>query len=290
MNYDYANTVKRRSLKRLFHLNQRTKMIVTSCLALFLLLFIMIYGHFIDETAIEMDLNSQSQAPSLAHPFGTDWIGRDMFVRTMKGMSISIWVGIIASLASSFISIIIGSIAAFFGKKVDKVITWFIDVTMGMPMLIFMILLSVLFGKGIQGIIIGLVLTHWVYLARVVRAEVMQIRSSPYVKVSQSFGKSKGYIMIHHIIPHALPQFIVGAVLMFPHAILHEAALTFLGFGLPVTQPAIGIILSESMGYLSTGLWWLAVIPGLALVVMVRIFDILGDQLQLFIDPKRAQE
>ena len=120
------------------------------------------------------------------------------------------------------------------------------------------------------------------------RAEILQVQAAEYVALSHRLGKSRWWIARQHMIPHLLPQLLVGFVLLFPHAILHEAAVTFLGFGLSPQQPAIGIILSESMRYLSTGMWWLAFFPGLSLLLMVRIFDVLGDHVGKLIDPHRA--
>ena len=145
-------------------------------------------------------------------------------------------------------------------------------------------------GRGLKGLLVGVAATHWCSLARLIRAEVMQLRSQQYVAVSRRLGKSSGWILVHHLLPHLVPQFFVGLVLLFPHAILHEAAVSFLGYGLPPDQPAIGIILSESMKYLSAGLWWPAVFPGLTLLLIVLLVDKLGDNLRMMIDPYSAQD
>lgn len=108
--------------------------------------------------------------------------------------------------------------------------------------------------------------------------------------VSRKLGKSGGWILLHHLLPHLAPQFLVGLILMFPHAILHEASVSFLGFGLPPEQPAIGIILAESMRYLSAGMWWPALLPGLTLVLIVLLVDKLGEHLEMTLAPYSAQE
>ena len=133
-------------------------------------------------------------------------------------------------------------------------------------------------------------LTHWPELARVVRAEVLQIRSAPYVQAAYKMGRTKGQVAWGHMIPHVLPVWLVGVVLLFPHAIMHEASITFLGFGLPAEEPAIGVILSESMQYISTGKWWLALFPGLLLLAAVMLFDVIGENLKKLMDPGSAQE
>lgn len=118
----------------------------------------------------------------------------------------------------------------------------------------------------------------------------MQLRNQQFVAVSRRLGKSSGWILTRHLLPHLVPQFLVGLILMFPHAILHEASISFLGYGLPPEQPAIGIILSESMKYLSAGMWWPAVFPGLLLVAVVLLMDRLGENLRVILDPYSAQE
>lgn len=270
--------------------NRRFSTLVFLISSLSILIILLLIGIILPQSTVDINLSDIKQAPSAHHIFGTDWLGRDMLCRTLKGLSVSMEVGIITAVASCVIAVILGATAAYFGGKVDSVIKWLTDVTMGMPMTIFLIMISVLVGKGKKGIILGVVLTHWVHLARIIRVEVMQIRNRQYIAQSRSFGKSGFYILKNHILPAILPQFIVGVVLLFPHAILHEAAITFLGFGIPPDQPAIGIILSEAMGYLNTGMWWLAVFPGVVLVVIVRIFDKLGERLNYMLNPTTGQQ
>jgi ABC-type dipeptide/oligopeptide/nickel transport systems, permease components len=151
-------------------------------------------------------------------------------------------------------------------------------------------LISFVCGRGVKGVIIAVALTHWPNLTRIIRAEVMQLRSAQYVQQAVKMGKNRWWIARRHMVPHLLSQFLVGLILLFPHAILHEAAITFLGFGLPLQMPAIGVILAESMKYLSMGIWWLAFFPGLLLLLLVLLFEALGDNLKLLIDPHRAHE
>ena len=159
------------------------------------------------------------------------------------------------------------------GKKADAVVTWLIDLMLGIPHIVLLILISYALGKGFWGVTIGVALTHWPSLARILRAEILQLRDADYVVASRNFGKSPVYIARHHFAPHLIPQMLVGLVLMFPHAILHEAGLTFLGFGIEPTAPAIGVLLSESLRYLTAGKWWLGLFPGLVLLLAVLAFD-----------------
>ncbi len=268
----------------------RKKTLVACIVAASLVVLVAVVGAVLAPCAMQSDLTLKNQAPSLQHLFGTDNLGRDMLVRTISGLSTSIGIGLLAAGVSSVIALVLGTAAALGGKKVDACITWLIDLMMGIPHIVLLILISYALGKGFWGVAVGVAVTHWPSLCRVVRAEVLQVKQSSYVAVARKLGRSPFYIAVHHMIPAVLPQFIVGLILLFPHAILHEAAVTFLGFGLPPEQPAIGVILSESMNYLSMGMWWLALFPGLALLAVVMLFDAVGQGIRTLLDPARAQE
>lgn len=281
--------LKETKLKR-FTWNRRQRTLWTIVIATVFLLVVVLWGSILDETKIATNLNARNLSPSLDHLFGTDWLGRDMFSRTIMGLSLSIGVGFIGAIGSATIALILGMSAASMGKVADRMISWLIDLFLSVPHLVTLILIAFTLGGGFKGIVIGLMLTHWPSLARVIRAEVMQVRSAEYVQISRQMGKSRWWIAAHHIFPHIIPQILIGFMLLFPHVILHEAAVTFLGLGLSPHEPAIGIILSESMKYLSSGMWWLAFFPGLCLLIIVRMFDTIGENLRLLIDPTRAHE
>ncbi|QMV44808.1 ABC transporter permease [Cohnella cholangitidis] len=254
------------------------------------LLVIVILSYWLSNDNLRLGTGSKNLMPSVEHLFGTDWLGRDMFTRTIKGLRLSLAVGAFASLLSVLIAIVMGICAAIFGKAVDAAISWIIDLFIGMPHLVFMVLICFIVGGGIKGIVLGVCLTHWTALARVVRSEVLQIKSAEYIQISRSYGKSAWYIARKHILPFIFPQIMIGFLLMFPHVILHEAALTFLGFGLSPQTPAIGIILSEAMNHISTGKWWLVVFPGLLLVVVVKSFDSISEKVRILMEPSSSND
>ncbi|MFF3102632.1 ABC transporter permease [Viridibacillus arvi] len=264
-----------------FPLNLKQRTFFKILISIVFLVIVILGGVLLDEGRIVTNLNERNSAPSLNHLFGTDWLGRDMFTRTVMGLSLSIGVGLIGAIGSTFIALFLGMAAATMGKMADRLISWIIDLFLSVPHLVTLILIAFTLGGGFKGIVIGLTLTHWPSLARVIRAEVMQVRSAEFVQVSQKMGKSRWWIALHHILPHIAPQLLIGFMLLFPHVILHEAAVTFLGLGLSPHEPAIGIILSESMKYLSSGMWWLAFFPGLCLLIVVRTFDQIGENLRL---------
>lgn len=243
-----------------------------------------------DDQGLAVDFLHKRMAPSWEFPFGTDWLGRDMLTRTIMGLCRSLAVGLLAAFFSSAIAITLGVMAATLGNKVDTVVSTLVNLVMATPHLVLLILISFACGGGATGVIIAVSVSHWPSLTRIIRAEIIQLRTSDFISLSRRFGKSPYWIGRHHMVPHILPQFVIGLILMFPHAILHEAGLTFLGFGLEPHTPSIGILLSESMRYLSTGYWWLAVLPGVSLVFTVKLFDVLGGNLRILLDPRTAQE
>lgn len=270
--------------------NRRKTLVLWLVIAVVFLAAVCIGGLFCEDAARATDFSRKNLAPCLKYPFGTDWLGRDMFARTVRGLSISIIIGVCAATFSAVMAFILGVVSATMGKTADTIVTWSIDLVMGIPHMLLLILICVACGRGLKGVIFGVALTHWTSLARLIRGEVLQLKEQIYIKTARKLGKSNLYIAMKHMVPHLLPQFIVGLVLLFPHAILHESSITFLGFGLSNEQPAIGIILSEAMKYLITGKWWLALFPGIMLVITVVCFYTTGENLRRLLDPASAHE
>ena len=281
---------KQRDDKRqwfLYPANLRTKTLVIIALSAIVIISVFISGYFIKD--IPTIFVNANQMPSLEHLFGTDWMGRDMFQRTIAGLGLSIMVGFIASVVSTFISIVLGLFSSF-NRFADETVAGIIDLFGSIPHILLIILISIMFGGGLMGVVMGVGLTHWTPLARVLRSEVKEIRTKEYIHLAENLGKSKVWIATKHIFPLIVSQIIVGVILMFPHAIMHEAAITFLGFGLPPHEPAIGVILAESMNYLSSGYWWLAFYPGMSLLIIVLLFDLIGENVEKLLNPETAQE
>ena len=271
------------------NMNLRTKTLLTIALTVFILAAVVITSLFIDSSSITTNFDAMNQPPSLQHLFGTDWLGRDMFTRTLKGLGLSVQIGAAASILSSIFAVILAFVGSI-NKHLDTFIAWLIDLFLSVPHILLIILISIALGGGAFGVTMGVAVTHWTPLARVLRAEIKQIKTSDFVKLSERFGKSKVWIARKQILPLVITQVIVGTILIFPHAIMHEASVTFLGFGLSPHEPAIGIILSESMKYLATGNWWLALFPGLALLILVLLFDIAGENIKKILDPTSANQ
>lgn len=270
--------------------NQRFRTVIFLIVAVVILAAVTAAGILTEGYAVETDFSQRNLSPSLQHLFGTDWMGRDMLARTLSGLSLSIRIGILTAVVSAAVALFLGTASAVLGRKADAVISWCIDLVMGIPHILLVMLISLACGRGFVGVVAGVALSHWPSLARVIRGELMQLRQAPYILVAEKMGVSKLQNVKRHMLPHLLPQFLTGMILLFPHAILHESSVTFLGFGLSSEQPAIGVILSESMQYLTTGKWWLALFPGLALVLVVVLFALLGERVRRMLDPSSVHE
>lgn len=270
--------------------NNRERMLLNITISVIFISTILILSFLIPENLLGTDVKSKNILPSVNHLFGTDWLGRDMFARSIYGLKLSMSIGLMTSVVSVAIALTLGSISALGGKFLDGFVSWIIDLFIGMPHLVFMVLLSFMVGGGKNGIILGVGLTHWPSLARLIRSKILQVKSENYIQISKQMGASRFEIFKEHIFPHLLPQVIVGFILLFPHVILHESALTFLGFGLSPQTPAMGIILSEGMGYISTGSWWLILLPAILLIMLVKCFGVIGEKLELLLNPVKSHE
>lgn len=239
---------------------------------LLMLVMLGIYAIWISHIDVEMDLLARRQAPSMAHWFGTDSLGRDLWDRTFQGMATSLQVGLISAMVSGLIALFMAGLSSI-NKGTDYVVRGVIDVMLALPHLLLLILICFTLGGGKNGVIWSIALTHWPKLALILRAEILRIREADYVMLAQKIGNSRWFCWRHHYLPLLVPQWLVGTLLMFPHSVLHSAALSFLGFGLAPHEASLGILLSDALRYLSTGAWWLAFFPGFVLVGLILIFD-----------------
>ncbi len=270
--------------------NRKKLIVLLVIISAVYLITALFWGILMDSSLYGVHYENKLLSPSGQHLFGTDAMGRDMFYRCVKGLSNSLVIGLIASAISSVVALVFGVLSAVFGGWLDRFVKLAVDLCMGLPHLVLLILISCLMGKGAVGVMTAVSLTHWPSLTRIVREEVLSLRHSQYVSASAKMGHSKSWIAFHHMVPHILPSYLIGLILLFPHAIMHEASVTFLGFGLSKETPAIGVILAESMNYITTGKWWMAVFPGLMLLIVVILFDVIGDNLKKLWNPGSGNE
>ena len=255
-------------------------------LSLLVVLGVVVAGGLAADPAQTTSLADRNLGPSADHWFGTDRLGRDVLARTLAGLRLSLVVGVAAASISAVIALLMACLAAVFGGVVDRAVTWLVDLFLSLPHLVLLILLAFALGGGTQAVVIVVALTHWPSLTRVLRGRAGEVMSSDYVAVSRQLGRGRWWIARRHLAGHLTGHFLVGAVLLFPHAILHEAALSFLGLGVDPGEPSIGVLLAESMRYLTAGAWWLAVLPGLCLLVVVKLVDTIGENTRALLDPR----
>ena len=260
---------------------KRAKLLVSATFAVIVL--ILVFGALSGEKAVVTDFGAKNLAPSAEHIFGTDWLGRDMLSRTLKGLSLSVVTGMAASAVSALMALIIGVLGASGGKRTDAALGMLTDACMGLPHILLMLLISLALGGGTYGAAAAVALTHWPGLSRVIRGEILQLKESPYIS---KLGSSPMNIFRKHYLVHLMPQLVTGTVLAFPHAVIHESSLTFLGFGPGSGEPAIGVILSESMQYLMTGTWWLALFPGVSLAALTMLLFAAGNSARVLLLPQ----
>lgn len=217
-----------------------------------------------------IDLYNKNLAPNFNYWFGTDWLGRDVFSRTLKALLFSLAMGGLASLSCALLSLclaLIGNINATLSYVIDTLT----DVWSALPHLLVMIVLSVLVGGGFEGLVIAITFSHWPKLTRLLKIEIEQLRQKPYVLHSLAFGHSKLHAYQTHLTPHVFPQMLTGILVLYPQALVHGAGLTFLGFGIEPSTPSMGGMLSESSQYLLSGQWWLALFPGIILIISLLL-------------------
>ncbi len=217
---------------------------------------------------------------------GTDDQGRDMLSAIIYGLRISLGVGLISVLAASVIGSTVGVAAAFFGRKVDAVIMRIVDLQLSFPSILIALVLLSAFGRGVDKVIIALVAIQWAYYARTVRGSALVEKNKDYVAAASSLELSTRRILFNHLLPNCLPPLIVVATVQVAHAIVLEASLSFLGVGVPVTEPSLGMLISTGYAYLQSGKYWISTYPGVALVVLIVAINLVGDRLRVVLNPR----
>jgi peptide/nickel transport system permease protein len=242
-------------------------------------------GHFAPYESGKTDIALKLRAPSAEHWLGTDQLGRDVFSRMLYGSRISLTVGFIAVAISIGIGILVGALAGYYGGRVDAWLMRFVDVMLCFPSFFLMLTVIALLGPGIWNVMIIIGLTSWMGTARFVRAEFLTLRQRDFVVAARALGASDGRIIWVHLLPNALAPVFVTATLDVATAILVEAGLSFLGFGVQPPAPSWGNILTEGRTYIFDA-WWLTLFPGLAILLTVLSFNLLGEGLRDALDPR----
>jgi peptide/nickel transport system permease protein len=239
-------------------------------------------------TPTGQELARRLERPSISHPFGLDELGRDILSRIMSGARISLIVGLCVVSVSSLVGMFFGSIAGYFGGRVDDVISRVIDVLMAFPGILLAIALVAVLGPSLTNVILALTVIGWVGYARLVRGQALRAREFEYVQAARASGANPSRIVLHHILPTALPAVVVQATLGMAGAIIAEASLSFLGLGVQPPTPSWGTMLDAGRAHLFDAPH-LTIFPGLAIALLVLGFNFLGDGLRDRVDPKLAK-
>ncbi|MFE5596062.1 ABC transporter permease [Streptomyces sp. NPDC056549] len=242
----------------------------------------------LDEQAV--DLSRRLLPPSWEHPFGTDDLGRDLLLRCVYGLRISLLVGLVAALVATVVGTAVGAAAGALGGWTDRTLMRLVDAFSSVPHLLLGIFVVALFRPGVWPVIVSVAVTHWLSTARIVRSEVLSLRTRPFVDAAVSGGSSRWRVAVRHLLPAVLPQAGLAAVLMVPHAMWHESALSFLGLGLPSHRASLGNLVQNARSSLLAGDWWPTLFPGLLLIVPTLALAGLAGAWRDRLNPRRRSE
>jgi peptide/nickel transport system permease protein len=241
---------------------------------------------FAPQGANDQDIPNRLEAPSWSHPFGTDNLGRDILSRVIIGASVSLKVGFLAVGLALVVGTLIGLLAGFYGRWVDDVLMRVMDMLFAFPAVLLAIAILAIRGPGTSNTIVAIAIVYVPIFARVTRASVLGVREEVYVRASRSVGASDFRLLTRHVLPNAAPPIIVQTSISLAFAVLAEAALSFLGLGTQPPDPSWGLMLAEGREFIQLA-WWLAFFPGMAIVVTVLCFNLLGDGLRDVLDPRQ---
>ena len=236
-----------------------------------------------------VNVNARYQPPSAEHWMGTDNLGRDVSARLVQGAWISFQVGIGTSLIAIPLGVLLGLLGGYFGGKVDSVVVWLCATVASMPGLLFILAISLIAGKGILGILLGIGFTTWVGVCRTIRAEVMKHRDRAYVQAARVLGYSHLRIMFRHILPNVAHLIIIQFSIRFPGSVGTEVFISFLGIGVQ-GEPSWGVMINNARLRLWQGIWWEMTFVTLAIFVLVLVFNHLADELRDLLDPALRNE
>ena len=229
---------------------------------------------------------TKSMDESMTFLLGTDSQGRDMFSSILYGLRISLGVGVVSTIIALILGAVIGLWAAYLGGRTDAIIMRAVDLQLSFPAILVALILLAILGKGIDKIILALVIVQWAYYARAIRSNVLVERNKEYVEAAKCLALPQRRVMFGHVLPNCTPELIVISTMKVAYAIALEATLSFLGLGMPITKPSLGLLIANGFKYLQSGYYWISVYPGVALLVLIVCINLVGDRLRDVLNPR----
>lgn len=228
-------------------------------------------------------------ADGMVYWLGTDGQGRDMLSAILYGLRVSLYVGVASGAIALTLGAFVGVLAAYLGGRFEQVVMRIVDIQLGFPAILVALILLAVLGKGVDKIIIALVTVQWAYYARTARSAALVERNKEYIEAARALGLGAGRIVLRHLLPNSLPPLIVVGTVQVAHAIALEATLSFLGLGLPPTEPSLGLLIANGYEYLMSGKYWISVYPGIALLATILSINLVGDQLRDVLNPRLSR-
>ena len=220
---------------------------------------------------------------------GTDGMGRDMLSAISYGLRVSVLVGVVSGVIALAIGASLGVSAAFFGGRYEQILMRIVDIQLGFPAILVALILIAVLGSGVEKVIIALITVQWAYYARTARSAALVERNKEYMEAARGLGLPTWRVLLKHLIPNTLPPLIVVGTVQVAHAIALEATLSFLGLGLPITEPSLGLLIANGYEYMLSGKYWISVYPGVALLLTIMAINLVGDQLRDVLNPRLAR-
>ncbi len=222
----------------------------------------------------------------MLHWLGTDDQGRDLLSAILYGLRQSLFVAAVATALGLAIGTAVGLVAAYVGGWVDAVLMRLVDIQLSFPAILSALILLAILGKGVDKVVVALVLAQWAYYARTIRGSALVERRRDYIEAARCLALSPSRIMFRHLLPNAFPPLIVVATVQVAHAVALEATLSFLGVGVPITEPSLGLLIANGYGYMLSGLYWIAFYPGVALLIAILALNLVGDRIADIMNPR----